>query len=476
MSAVLLTSVALALVAVGWSAVLALRSGEIRIGLLTGLFAMMAVGQALALRAEWGNPLVFDSGGAAAVAGLLACALGMLVLGVTADIGAERDRVEALHWDSMEAVRALGALAVEAKLNPDEALSGLLEIGCKYLGLEVGFVSRVQGDSSAIVAIRANDDHPVSLGAVLPLEDTFCHSVVTSNRPTAIPRMRESAWAERPARSIFGFEAFLGAAIPVGDEVYGTLGFGSSESRSDRFTATEKDLLELMARWVAGAIAPGRNPLPARSSSLRRSPPSASRKQRPVRAIGIDANTILRRIEPKLQRMAGSKVQLDLELAPDLEPARAPGIPLERIVRSLVANALQAMPHGGRLTLTTANVNVSAADAGDLPAVEPDRYVTLSVSDTGNGINADALARVFEPASTNDAVIGEPDEPLALPTIYRILQRAGGDLSIDVVLGQRTTFTLFLHRAEDRPSPAPIAVVPGDTLTARDRDRSPPPQ
>ncbi len=104
MSAVLLTSVALALVAVSWSAVLALRSGEIRIGLLTALFAMMAIGQALALRAEWGNPLIFDSGGAAAVAGLLACALGLLVLGVTADIGAERDRVEALHWDSMEAV------------------------------------------------------------------------------------------------------------------------------------------------------------------------------------------------------------------------------------------------------------------------------------------------------------------------------------------------------------------------------------
>ncbi len=104
LSAVLLTSVALALVAVGWSAVLLARSGEIRIGLLTALFAMLAVGQAVALREEWGNPLALDPTSAAAIAGLLACALGLLVLGATADIGAERDRVEALHWDSMEAV------------------------------------------------------------------------------------------------------------------------------------------------------------------------------------------------------------------------------------------------------------------------------------------------------------------------------------------------------------------------------------
>ncbi|MEE8508698.1 MAG: GAF domain-containing protein, partial [Myxococcota bacterium] len=357
MSAVLLTSVALALVAVGWSAVLLVRSGEIRIGLLTALFAMLALGQAVALRAEWGNPLALDPTSAAAVAGLLACALGLLVLGATADIGAERDRVEALHWDSMEAVRALGALAADAKRSPDETLPGLLEIGCNYLGLEVGFVSRVQGGHSEIVAIRADDDYPLSVGGVFPLEETFCHRVVTSNRPTAISRLRESNWADHPARSIFGFEAFLGAAIPVGDDVYGTLGFGSAVSRVERFTATEKDMLDLMARWVASAIAPGRSPRVAATPPPRRSSPNGNRRRRPSLALGIDANLIVRRIESKLRRMAGSDVQLDLELAPDLEPARAPGVPLERVVRSLVANALQAMPHGGHLTLTTANLN-----------------------------------------------------------------------------------------------------------------------
>ncbi len=461
MSAVLLTSVALALVAVGWSAVLVARSGEIRIGLLTALFAMLAVGQAVALRAEWGNPLALDPTSAAAIAGLFACALGLLVLGVTADIGAERDRVEALHWDSMEAVRALGALAADAKRSPDETLPGLLEIGCNYLGLEVGFVSRVQGGHSEIVAIRADDDYPLRIGGVFPLEETFCHRVVTSDRPTAIPRLRESSWADHPARSIFGFEAFLGTAIPVGDEVYGILGFGSTVSRAERFTATEKDMLDLMARWVASAIAPRANPQAAATPPTRRSSPSGNHRRRPSETLGIDANLIVRRIESKLRRMAGSNVQLNLELAPDLEPARAPGVPLERVVRSLVANALQAMPHGGHLTLATANLNVSAAEPGALPAVEPDRYVTVSVTDTGNGINADALARVFEPVpeSTDGKVTSELEEPLTLPTIYRILQRAGGDLSIDVVLGHRTTFTLFLRRADPQPSRAPVAAL-----------------
>jgi hypothetical protein len=448
LSGVLLVSLVLALVAVGWSVLLLARSGEVRFGLLTILFALIAVGQTVALRSQWGAPLAADLPTAAALAGLLACALGLLVLGAVADMGAERDRMEALHWDSMEAVRALGQLAVETRCDLDGKLRGLLEIGCGYLGLEVGIISRVYEDHSEIIAIRAGEDSPIERGAAFALGETFCRNVVTSERPIAIPRIRDSSWAEDPALSAFEFEAYVGAAIPMRGEVYGVLCFASAEPRSERFVATEKDVLDLMARWVAAEIE-RREPAPVVAEpSAERSEPI--RRVRPPTPRGLDANRVVRRLETRLQRLAGARVQLNVDLAKDLGAARAPGLPLDQVVRSLVANALEAMPGGGRLDLRTANLEITAGDPGVLPAVEPDRYVTVTVSDTGNGINADALASVFEP-SVNGASRNAADAPLSLATVYRVIQRAGGDLSVEVEPGHRTTFTVFLRRAGDAP-------------------------
>jgi hypothetical protein len=463
LSAVLLVSLVLTLVAVGWSALLLARSGEMRFGLLMILFALIAVGQIVALRSQWGDPLAADLPTAAALAGLLACALGLLVLGAVADMGAERDGMEALHWDSMEAVRALGQLSVETRCDLDGKLRGLLEIGCGYLGLEVGIISRVHADRSEIIAIRAGEDCPIERGAVFSLGETFCRNVVTAERPIAIPRIRDSSWAEDPARSAFGFEAYVGTAIPVRGGVYGVLCFASAEPRSERFVATEKDLLDLMARWVAVEIerrepAPGgTEPSTEGSDALHRVGPPTPR--------GLDANAVVRRLETRLQRLAGDKVQLELDLAKDLGMARAPGLPLDQVLRSLVANALEAMPGGGRLSLRTANLEITAADPGVLPAVEPDHYVTVTVSDTGNGIDVDALARAFEPPLTG-ASRNAADAPLSLPMVYRALQRAGGDLSVEVEPGHRTTFTVFLRRADDAPRqgrarPPTVTPAPG---------------
>ena len=267
MSAVLLVSLVLALVAVGWSVLLLARSGEMRFGLLTILFALIAIGQTVALRSQWGYPLGADLPTAAAIAGLLACALGLLVLGAVADMGAERDRMEALHWNSMETVRALGQLTVKTRCDLDGKLRGLLEIGCGYLGLEVGIISRVHEDRSEIVAIRASEDCPIERGAVFALGETFCRNVVRAERPIAIPRIRDSSWAEDPARSAFGFEAYVGAAIPVRGEVYGALCFASTQLEVD------------LAKDLGIARAPGR--LSMRTANL-----------------GIDADTLARVFEP----------------------------------------------------------------------------------------------------------------------------------------------------------------------------------
>lgn len=161
-------------------------------------------------------------------------------------------------------------------------------------------------------------------------------------------------------------------------------------------------------------------------------------------------NATLRRMEAKLRWLAGDRVKLTLALSPNLDSARPLAAPLESIILSLVRNALDAMPEGGELTLDTANLDVAAGDAGVVPAVAPNRYVTLSVHDTGAGIDPNALARVFGRSAQGEPSAGS-EEDLALPTVYRILQRSGGDLSVHVDPGRGSTFTVFLPRLEAAP-------------------------
>ena len=100
----------------------------------------------------------------------------------------------------------------------------------------------------------------------------------------------------------------------------------------------------------------------------------------------------------------------------------------------------------------------------------PNRYVTLSVSDTGSGTDRDTLSQIFAPPEPSEDPLSEsgPGKRLSLPAVYRILQHCGGDLSVDVEPGHGSTFTVFLPQLEsaEERAPAPDAarapqVAPG---------------
>jgi signal transduction histidine kinase len=180
----------------------------------------------------------------------------------------------------------------------------------------------------------------------------------------------------------------------------------------------------------------------------------------------LQLNAALERLEKRMRRVAGPRVEVVLELAPDLRPARVLRLPLDAILLSLVNKAAEAMPEGGRLTLATANCEITRHEADVLPAVAPDSYVTISLSETSGAVDADALARVFDheerPAEKPGAL---PDAAGQLPlsTVYRMLQRAGGDLSVEVEPGQGSTFTVFLPLAEEaarRPQEPRSSLLP----------------
>jgi signal transduction histidine kinase len=172
----------------------------------------------------------------------------------------------------------------------------------------------------------------------------------------------------------------------------------------------------------------------------------------------IDPNRILQRIRNELRALAGNSVNFAMKLDPSLGFAAAQNVPLKAIARSLVMNARDAMPEGGELVIESANLEIVDGETGQLPAVAPDRYVTISFRDNGVEPDAEALSRLFDPAPV-EAEQPRSDGRLPLSTVYRVLQICGGDLSVKVEPGRGSTFTVFLPRARE-PVQAPRKATP----------------
>jgi len=203
-----------------------------------------------------------------------------------------------------------------------------------------------------------------------------------------------------------------------------------------------------------------------------------SRQRADVRYVGrvIDPNRILQRMTGELRALAGGSVEFTLKLDPSLGFAAAHNLPLKSIARTLVLNARDAMPDGGQLVVETANLEVAAGEPGEVPARAPDRYVTISFSDTGSELDPDTLSRLFDRAP-DDGKQGRGSDRLALSTIYRVLQICGGDLSVNVGPGIGSTFTVFLPRAGARataPRRAAAAQAPANASPAPSSHAAPP--
>jgi len=497
MSALSLLSIALLLASLAGCAVLWTRSGETRVGLFGALFLLIAIHQAIAPWTDWNAPLSWNVSSFGGLAGLAAGVLGVLVVVALWRTLAERDRAEKIHWDSMETVRIINELSEGDSISLDAKLAKLLEMGTSRFDLEVAMVTRVHKDRYEIIAIHSPESFPASVGTVFSLEETFCKNTLNSEPPVGIEAISESNWAESLDRAAFPFSAYLGTAITVDGASYGTLGFASFEPRKDRFNGTDKDLVRLMAQWIGSEIGKRNErqtsvdssvedptlvtPVPSSSAARQlgvdestaaeinkaASHPGKRSDLRNVERV-IDPNRILQRSENELRALAGDSVNFALKLDPNLGFAAAQNLTLKTIVRTLVMNARDAMPEGGELVVETANLEIAAGEPGQVPALAPDRYVTLSFMDSGREPDADALSRLFDRAPV-DASQPSSDDRLALSTVYRVLQIRGGDLSVKIEPGCGSTFTVYLPRAHEpvraprETAPALAPVMPSST-------------
>jgi len=169
----------------------------------------------------------------------------------------------------------------------------------------------------------------------------------------------------------------------------------------------------------------------------------------------LSLNATVTELDSMLRRLLGADVSFETELDPGLWYVMADPGQLEQVLVNLVVNARDAMPEGGAVTIVTANRQLHATDDARGNGVRPGGYVTLSVRDTGVGMDVPTQARIFDPFfTTKEAGKGTG---LGLSTVYGIVEQSGGHIAVESAPGQGATFTIFLPRHE----PSPGAAAPG---------------
>ena len=158
-------------------------------------------------------------------------------------------------------------------------------------------------------------------------------------------------------------------------------------------------------------------------------------------------NAVVSNVEKMLGRLIGENIDLETALEPDLGNIKADQGQIEQVIMNLVVNARDAMPHGGRLTILTANVDLDEDYACSHPPQPSGRYVLLSVSDTGIGMDAATQAHIFEPFFTTKEQ--GKGTGLGLSTVYGVIRQSGGHIWVYSEPELGTTFKIYLPRTDE---------------------------
>jgi two-component system cell cycle sensor histidine kinase/response regulator CckA len=167
---------------------------------------------------------------------------------------------------------------------------------------------------------------------------------------------------------------------------------------------------------------------------------SAFSEQQELRPELLDLNALIEEIGRTIEPRLPENITLQVELDPALAPVRADASRFREVLLNLAANAIDAMPEGGRLTMHSSNIELDESVVSRLSGLTPGDYVLLAVADTGVGMSQEVQARLFEPFfSTKRTGTG-----LGLSSVYGIVQQSGGHIVVDTQRGIGTMFQIYL--------------------------------
>jgi signal transduction histidine kinase len=171
-----------------------------------------------------------------------------------------------------------------------------------------------------------------------------------------------------------------------------------------------------------------------------------SRKQT-VQLVVLDLNEVVTDLDKMLRRLIDENIEMTILAGKELGHVKADSGYVGQVLMNLVVNARDAMPNGGKLTITTDNITLDENDARAHPGASPGDYVMFSVGDTGTGMTDDVKAHLFEAFFTTKPK--GKGTGLGLATCQTIIQQSGGYIGLESELGKGTTFRIYFPRVQE---------------------------
>jgi len=166
----------------------------------------------------------------------------------------------------------------------------------------------------------------------------------------------------------------------------------------------------------------------------------------------IHLNEVVRSMEKMLRRLIGEDIELSTTFGSPLGYVKADPGQIEQVLMNLAVNARDAMPRGGKLTISTSNATVDQKSNFRNRTLEVGDYIMIAVSDNGMGMTEEVKTHLFEPFFTTKGV--GKGTGLGLATCYGIVSQSGGDIRVYSELKYGTTFKIYLPRTDAVPEPA----------------------
>lgn len=151
------------------------------------------------------------------------------------------------------ALRKIHELTSTASLTFTQKVQGLLQMGCAQLGLDMGILARVSGDVYRVM-VAVPIEGFIEKDQEFVLDDTYCCEVVRTQQPMAVEHVGQSPWKAHPAYREHRLEAYIGLPVVVNGAAFGTLSFLSIEPRQTHFSATDHEIVQLVARWIGAEL------------------------------------------------------------------------------------------------------------------------------------------------------------------------------------------------------------------------------
>ena len=162
----------------------------------------------------------------------------------------ERRELERQRRESLDAIQRLYAVSSDHERTFEEKVEAILALGCEYLDVPNGFLTRIDDETQHVELSRA--EHPLlQAGETCPLDEAYCKRTLERDQLLTIVDASAEGWDGDPAYETFGLETYIGGRVEVDGDRYGTLCFASTTPRGEPFTDTQRTFVELLTRWVS---------------------------------------------------------------------------------------------------------------------------------------------------------------------------------------------------------------------------------